>query len=115
MRRRFDDYPDSQKVISLRLFSLRSSLNWFNMIILSPLVVYCIGIFGLMMLSLLETILVLYLIAKDSQDSDMDKEDYNKQDKVTCEGGEAHCSQEGCLYLNLNLHNSLTGKDATLL
>lgn len=68
-----------------------------------------------MMLSLLETILVLYLIAKDSQDSDMDKEDNSKQDKATCKGGKAHCSQAGCLYLNFNLHNSVTGKDATLL
>uniref|UniRef100_A0A671XBZ5 Uncharacterized protein n=1 Tax=Sparus aurata TaxID=8175 RepID=A0A671XBZ5_SPAAU len=50
------------------------------------IVIYCIGIFGLMMLSLLETILVLYLIAKDSQDSDMDKEDNSKQDKATCKG-----------------------------
>ncbi|XP_013862420.1 5-hydroxytryptamine receptor 3A [Austrofundulus limnaeus] len=34
-----------------------------------PLIaVYCIGIFTLMMLSLLETILVMYLIEKDSQD-----------------------------------------------
>lgn len=31
-----------------------------------PLVVYCIGIFGLMMLSLLETILVMYLMEKDN-------------------------------------------------
>ena len=69
--------------------------------------VYCIGIFGLMMLSLLETILVLYLMAKDSQDNEMDKEDYNQQDEAACEGGEAHCSQEGCLYLNLNWHNSV--------
>lgn len=30
-----------------------------------PSVVYCIGIFGLMMLSLLETILVMYLMEKD--------------------------------------------------
>lgn len=31
-----------------------------------PLVVYCVGIFGLMMLSLLETILVMYLMEKDN-------------------------------------------------
>lgn len=31
-----------------------------------PSVVYCIGIFGLMMLSLLETILVMYLMEKDN-------------------------------------------------
>ncbi|KAM8729101.1 5-hydroxytryptamine receptor 3C-like [Acanthopagrus schlegelii] len=50
------------------------------------IVVYCIGIFGLMMLSLLETILVLFLMAKDSQDNEMDKEDYNQQDEAACEG-----------------------------
>ncbi|XP_044035404.1 5-hydroxytryptamine receptor 3A-like [Siniperca chuatsi] len=55
-----------------------------------PLIVaYCIGIFGLMMLSLLETILVMYLMEKDlaSQDNEADKdqslsEDCNKQGKV---------------------------------
>ncbi|XP_073345270.1 5-hydroxytryptamine receptor 3A-like [Pagrus major] len=50
------------------------------------IVVYCIGIFGLMMLSLLETILVLYLMAKDSQDNETDKEDCNKQDEAACKG-----------------------------
>ncbi|XP_070708058.1 5-hydroxytryptamine receptor 3A-like [Pempheris klunzingeri] len=36
-----------------------------------PLIaIYCIGSFGLMMLSLLETILVMYLIRKDSQDNE---------------------------------------------
>lgn len=33
--------------------------------VIPPSVVYCIGIFGLMMLSLLETILVMYLMEKD--------------------------------------------------
>ncbi|XP_037553336.1 5-hydroxytryptamine receptor 3A-like, partial [Nematolebias whitei] len=38
-----------------------------------PLIaVYCIGIFTLMMLSLLETILVMYLIEKNSQDCETD-------------------------------------------
>ncbi|XP_070708342.1 5-hydroxytryptamine receptor 3A-like [Pempheris klunzingeri] len=36
-----------------------------------PLIaIYCIGSFSLMMLSLLETILVMYLISKDSQDNE---------------------------------------------
>ncbi|XP_070708341.1 5-hydroxytryptamine receptor 3A-like [Pempheris klunzingeri] len=36
-----------------------------------PLIaIYCIGSFGLMMLSLLETILVMHLISKDSQDNE---------------------------------------------
>ncbi|XP_035853634.1 5-hydroxytryptamine receptor 3A-like isoform X1 [Sander lucioperca] len=56
-----------------------------------PLIaVYCIGMFGLMMLSLLETILVMYLMEKDaaSQDNEADKdqslsEDCNKQGKVS--------------------------------
>ncbi|XP_076615815.1 5-hydroxytryptamine receptor 3A-like [Chaetodon auriga] len=60
-----------------------------------PLVaLYCVGIFGLMLLSLLETILVMYLIEKDSASQD-NKEDENhslsedcgdcgdKQDKVS--------------------------------
>ncbi|XP_031171639.1 5-hydroxytryptamine receptor 3A-like [Sander lucioperca] len=54
------------------------------------IVVYCIGMFGLMMLSLLETILVMYLMEKDSasQDNEADKdqslsEDCNKQGKVS--------------------------------
>ncbi|KAK5880920.1 hypothetical protein CesoFtcFv8_021778 [Champsocephalus esox] len=40
---------------------LPSSSEWIPLI-----AVYCIGIFGLMMISLLETILVMYLIEKDS-------------------------------------------------
>ncbi|XP_042364142.1 5-hydroxytryptamine receptor 3A-like [Plectropomus leopardus] len=42
-----------------------------------PLIaIYCIGIFGLMMLSLMETIVVMYLMEKDSasQDSEADKD-----------------------------------------
>ncbi|XP_017290046.1 5-hydroxytryptamine receptor 3A isoform X2 [Kryptolebias marmoratus] len=40
-----------------------------------PLIaVYCIGIFTLMMLSLLETILVMYLMEKNSQDCEKDKD-----------------------------------------
>uniref|UniRef100_A0A3B3BMC6 Uncharacterized protein n=1 Tax=Oryzias melastigma TaxID=30732 RepID=A0A3B3BMC6_ORYME len=51
-----------------------------------PLVVlYCIGIFGLMLLSLMETILVMYLLEKDSesQDSEGDPAFYAEQnDKI---------------------------------
>ncbi|XP_047465579.1 5-hydroxytryptamine receptor 3A-like [Mugil cephalus] len=60
-----------------------------------PLIaVYCIGIFGLMLLSLLETILVLHLIEKDSasQDNEIEtdrnlREDCNKQDKANLHRG----------------------------
>ncbi|KAM7370501.1 hypothetical protein PAMP_010042 [Pampus punctatissimus] len=41
----------------------------------APLIaVYCIGIFALMMLSLLETIVVMYLIEKDSQDNEAERD-----------------------------------------
>ncbi|XP_061564830.1 5-hydroxytryptamine receptor 3A-like [Cololabis saira] len=47
-----------------------------------PLIaVYCIGIFALMLLSLLETILVMYLIDKDSHDN---KENGNQSSKEEC-------------------------------
>ncbi|XP_070847201.1 5-hydroxytryptamine receptor 3A-like [Chaetodon trifascialis] len=54
-----------------------------------PLIaVYCIGIFALMMLSLLETILVIHLIEKDSasQDNEAERErkGCKKQGKVIC-------------------------------
>ncbi|XP_034564371.1 5-hydroxytryptamine receptor 3A-like [Notolabrus celidotus] len=59
-----------------------------------PLIaIYCIGIFGLMLMSLLETIVVMYLLEKDSehQDSKTDADqslcrDCNdKQEKVKCQ------------------------------
>ncbi|XP_056286394.1 5-hydroxytryptamine receptor 3A-like [Pseudoliparis swirei] len=51
-----------------------------------PLIaIYCIGIFGLMMLSLLETILLMYLLEKDS--AAQDKEDQSLSEKV----GKANC------------------------
>ncbi|XP_054860161.1 5-hydroxytryptamine receptor 3A-like [Amphiprion ocellaris] len=52
------------------------------------IVIYCIGIFGLMLLSLVETIFVMYLMDKDSvsqDETDQDgslREDYNKHSKV---------------------------------
>ncbi|XP_068162286.1 5-hydroxytryptamine receptor 3A-like [Antennarius striatus] len=45
------------------------------------IVVYCIGIFGLMMLSLLETILVMYLIGKDSEDKETDGDRRRREEK----------------------------------
>ncbi|XP_069015938.1 5-hydroxytryptamine receptor 3A-like [Embiotoca jacksoni] len=48
-----------------------------------PLIaVYCIGIFGLMLLSLLETILVMYLMAKDSasKENETDKDQSLRED-----------------------------------
>ncbi|XP_041819281.1 5-hydroxytryptamine receptor 3A-like [Chelmon rostratus] len=50
-----------------------------------PLIaIYCIGIFGLMMLSLLETILVMHLMEKDSRDNaaERESEGCNKKDKA---------------------------------
>ena len=47
-----------------------------------PLVSYCFGIFGLMMLSLIETILVTYLMARDDKVKDQSpREDSNQQDE----------------------------------
>ncbi|GLD70923.1 5-hydroxytryptamine receptor 3A-like protein [Lates japonicus] len=73
-----------------------------------PLVaVYCIGIFALMMLSLLETIFVMYLMEKDSasQDSETDEdrspsEDCRQQGKadfLKCHG-EVQWTQNTCIY-----------------
>ncbi|KAI9528575.1 hypothetical protein NQZ68_018755 [Dissostichus eleginoides] len=47
------------------------------------IVVYCIGIFGLMMVSLLETILVMYLIEKDSASKEK-KADKNRSLSEDC-------------------------------
>ncbi|XP_076616556.1 5-hydroxytryptamine receptor 3A-like [Chaetodon auriga] len=48
-----------------------------------PLIaVYCIGTFALMMLSLLETILVMYLIEKDNQPDEEQSRSEDKQSKV---------------------------------
>ncbi len=46
-------------------------------ICLPPSAIYCIGIFTLMMLSLLETILVMYLVGKDSASQDGTDSDQN--------------------------------------
>ncbi|GLD74017.1 5-hydroxytryptamine receptor 3A-like protein, partial [Lates japonicus] len=74
-----------------------------------PLVaVYCIGIFALMMLSLLETIFVMYLMEKDSasQDSETDEdrspsEDCRQQGKadfLKCHGEVHKWTQCACIY-----------------
>lgn len=60
--------------------------------------VYCFGVFGLMMLSLLETILVMYLIGKDSQDNKAKKDqsltdETNKQGKA--KRGESNGNKQG--------------------
>ncbi|XP_078136078.1 5-hydroxytryptamine receptor 3A-like [Sander vitreus] len=74
-----------------------------------PLIaLYCIGIFALMLLSLLETIVVMHLMEKDSayQDNDADKdqslsEDCNKQRKANlhnCHGEEHKWAECACIY-----------------
>ncbi|XP_031171418.2 5-hydroxytryptamine receptor 3A-like [Sander lucioperca] len=74
-----------------------------------PLIaLYCIGIFALMLLSLLETILVMHLMEKDSacQDNDADKdqslhEDCNKQRKANlhnCREEEHKWTECACIY-----------------
>ncbi|XP_029312564.1 5-hydroxytryptamine receptor 3A-like [Cottoperca gobio] len=73
-----------------------------------PLIaVYCIGIFALMLLSLLETIFVMHLMEKDSkasQDNKADKgrrEDCNKKGKANfnnCHREEQEWTQCACIY-----------------
>ncbi|XP_034715348.1 5-hydroxytryptamine receptor 3A-like [Etheostoma cragini] len=74
-----------------------------------PLIaLYCIGIFALMLLSLLETIVVMYLMEKDSacQDNDADKdqslsEDCNEQHKANlhnCLGEKHKWTECACIY-----------------
>lgn len=52
--------------------------------------IYCIGIFALMMLSLLETILVMYLMEQDiaSEDNEADKDPQGKMNFHSCHRGE---------------------------
>ncbi|XP_071319503.1 5-hydroxytryptamine receptor 3A-like isoform X2 [Trachinotus anak] len=72
-----------------------------------PLIaVYCIGMFALMLLSLVETIFVMYLLEKDSasQDNETDRspsEDFNKQgnaDFLKCHGDLHKQTQCACIY-----------------
>lgn len=74
-----------------------------------PLIaVYCIGIFALMLFSLLETIVVMYLMEKDSvsQSNDTDgdqslRDDCNKQSKAnfhSCHGEVHKWTQAACIY-----------------
>ncbi|XP_072230087.1 5-hydroxytryptamine receptor 3A-like [Leuresthes tenuis] len=72
-----------------------------------PLIaVYCIGIFGLMMLSLLETIFVMYLIEKDSQGSETDRDQSLRKESIKDNNGTFHSchtevqkrTQSGCIY-----------------
>ncbi|XP_034087501.1 5-hydroxytryptamine receptor 3A-like isoform X2 [Gymnodraco acuticeps] len=58
-----------------------------------PLIaVYCIGIFGLMIVSLLETIVVMYLIEKDSASKER-KADKNRSLSEDC--GDKQCNYDG--------------------
>ncbi|KAM9831205.1 LOW QUALITY PROTEIN: 5-hydroxytryptamine receptor 3A-like [Neosynchiropus ocellatus] len=76
-----------------------------------PLIaVYCIGIFGFMMLSLLETILVMYLIQKDSKVDPSLTEDGHKPTSFHGISGSAKktCSYQDVLdHLNLTKSNDL--------
>ncbi|XP_028264589.1 5-hydroxytryptamine receptor 3A-like, partial [Parambassis ranga] len=59
-----------------------------------PLIaVYCIGIFGLMMLSLLQTILMMHLLARDSKESRHKKKDKNLREG--CEK-QSNCARDFC-------------------
>lgn len=76
-----------------------------NLCLLSA--VYCVGIFALMLLSLLETVGVMYLIEKDSvsEDSETNRnqnpgKDCNKHGKAnfhSCEQGEILCQKRSVL------------------
>lgn len=71
-----------------------------------PSVVYCFGVFSLMMLSLLETILMMYLIRKDSQSQDNKaKKDQSltveTNKKGQAKGGENNGNKQGGLRLEV--------------
>ncbi|XP_054605293.2 5-hydroxytryptamine receptor 3A isoform X1 [Nothobranchius furzeri] len=60
-----------------------------------PLIaVYCIGIFAMMMLSLLETILVMYLLEKNSQECETDTNHCVVQESNTTRKRRFHCCQK---------------------
>ncbi|KAK2820598.1 hypothetical protein Q5P01_023557 [Channa striata] len=59
-----------------------------------PLIaLYCVGVFGLMLLSLLETIVVMYLIEKDKEE-DKDQDCGDKQSKCTFAGSSENLSDD---------------------
>ncbi|XP_076007891.1 5-hydroxytryptamine receptor 3A-like, partial [Genypterus blacodes] len=61
-----------------------------------PLIaMYCIGIFALMLLSLLETIIVMYLIEKDREKT-LDEDSEDKQDKSTFHNGDTVNKRTPC-------------------
>ncbi|XP_053270307.1 5-hydroxytryptamine receptor 3A-like [Pleuronectes platessa] len=74
-----------------------------------PLIaVYCIGIFALMMLSLLETIVLMYLIEKDSAPQDNEK---NRSMRDKCnQGKDNHKTRGKCHQLFFNSKYTLTGE-----
>ncbi|XP_078019595.1 5-hydroxytryptamine receptor 3A-like [Epinephelus lanceolatus] len=70
----------------------------------TPLIaIYCIGMFGLMLLSLLETIVVMYLMEKDSesQDNDADRDQSLSKD---CGDKESKVSFHSCFREVKKLH-----------
>lgn len=79
--------PDNRRYLLLK----PAVFDWKT----SPLVVYCIGIFGLMMLSLLETILVMYLMEKDN----VSHEEEGKGKRKNC----ANTQQTGSCVVMRNL------------
>ena len=82
----------------------------------SPLATYIVGIFGLMMLSLMETILVMYLLEKDSKenepngDQNLSEDCGDKQGKISldnCFRGEIYNNYYGSLNEIHDLRTSL--------
>ncbi|XP_029954725.1 5-hydroxytryptamine receptor 3A-like [Salarias fasciatus] len=71
-----------------------------------PLIaLFCIGIFGLMMLSLLETIFVMYLMEKDaaSQNNETNKDSNLNKNKQSCFKGQQQPTEGGVLHFGKNL------------
>ncbi|XP_049916750.1 5-hydroxytryptamine receptor 3A-like [Epinephelus moara] len=70
----------------------------------TPLIaIYCIGMFGLMLLSLLETIVVMYLMEKDSESQDSDA-DRDKSLCTDCGDKESKVSFHNCFREVKKLH-----------
>lgn len=70
--------------------SIGGHLSTLIMLLPSP-AVYCIGIFALMLLSLLETIVVMHLMAKDSQASkDNEPDEGRSSSEADNQQGKAH-------------------------
>jgi len=89
--------------------NMNSFLSQLMMCFLLPVAVYCIGIFGLMMLSLLETIFVMYLIEKDSQDSETDRDQSPREECIKHNNGTFHSCHTGesLILVQLQPHEGL--------